>query len=252
MDDRFDIIGSTFVYSSGLSLTEIFPTDAHSLLSDAQGNHCSSFPATLLEIIRAGTQLSQYDPSSSPTFIREKSGQQDTVLDLLRSAQSFDPHAWAVQLQPHSPATDIELRTHIGHAHRAAVCIYLSRVLLSICPEARLSQRLDLLVDTVISHLSFIRPDHALFKATPWPAFIAGAETDSIAQQKWVLQRFKELWEVEPWGLIKGALGVLESLWAGRASQSNEASQREDRKERSSRGDWVDDLRSRGVDWLII
>jgi chaperone required for assembly of F1-ATPase len=123
------------------------------------------------------------------------------------------------------------------------VCIYLSRVLLSISPATELDCNLEPLVSEVICHLSFIRLGNALFKATTWSAFIAGAETKNPGQQAWVVARLREIWEVEPWGLIRGALGILELIWHRRNTSMQVG---------ASTVDWIQDLRTLGVDWLIV
>lgn len=135
--------------------------------------------------------------------------------------------------------------------------LYLSRILLSIAQKS--SERsllhsadhyfphalqdhnnLESLVSEILTHLSFITKDSALFTATTWPAFIAGAEisvtSEGERQREWVARRFQELWEVEPWGVNRGALGVLEGIWS----------------QRSGSGDWIGELRARGVDWLVL
>jgi hypothetical protein len=92
-----------------------------------------------------------------------------------------------------------------------------------------------------------------LFTATAWPTFIAGAETKDSARQEWVAQRFRQLWEIEPWGLIKGALGVLERIWVRR--RRNRVAVDADGtflNEKKRDGDWIKDLRGKGVDWLIV
>lgn len=229
----------------------MFSNSALSLLQDAEGNHCSSFPTILLQLVRNGAQLSQPNHPSTPLYFSTGSKQQEALL-LLYTAQSFDPLAWATNLQPRSPTADLLHRTHIASAHRAAVCIYLSRVVLSICPTAQLSHNLESLVTDTITHLSLIRPSNALFTAATWPAFIAGAETNDPGRQEWVLRTFHELWEVEPWGLIRGALGVLERIWEGR--RGGVVVNGKETLLKGNKGDenWIEDLRGSGVDWLIL
>lgn len=94
--------------------------------------------------------------------------------------------------------------------------------------------------------MACIRPHDAIFTATTWPAFIAGAETNDCGMQAWVAERFRELWVVEPWGSIRGALGVLEGIWEERRAAA-ELGQSE-----TAPHDWVRRLRDNGVDWLII
>ncbi|KAL9620364.1 MAG: hypothetical protein Q9160_005064 [Pyrenula sp. 1 TL-2023] len=232
--------------------SDTFASGAISLLQDAQGNHCSSFPADLLQLIRTGAQLSQNNHPTSPPYSLTCSSKQQQALILLSTAQSFHPLTWAQNVQPRFPTTDLQHRTHIASAHRAAVCIYLSRVSLSLNPTTtQVFHDLEPLVANIITDLSFLRPNDALFKATAWPAFIAGAETTDPSNQEWVARRFQELWEVEPWGMIKGALGVLGRIWAGRnngAVVNGGEAMKEERRD----GDWIRALRGRGVDWLIL
>ena len=222
-----------------------------SLLQDAEGNHCSSFPAVLLGLIQSGAQLVQTDCKLSPDLVGDR--REEEALQLLHEASSFDPLDWAGRLRSRSPEDDHVNREHIAFAHRAAVCIYLSRVLLSINPGFPLTYDLEALVVDIVYHLSFVQPGNALLMASTWPAFIAGAETHHLDRQQWIANRFQELWNAEPWGLFRGGLEVLESIWEKRQMDLRLDSARSspfsaDKTERN----WLLDLRSLGVDWLII
>ena len=243
----FDTVGSALICSTGLVPSATFSTGAQSLLQDEEGNHCSSFPTKLLELLRTGAQLSL---PNHPSY-SSSSAKQEEALYLLSTAISFDPLTWATKLQPHSPTTDLKYRRHVASAHRAAVCIYLSRVLKSFAPTTQLPHNLEAFVADVIRNLSVIRPSNPLFKATTWPAFIAGAETHDPESQKWVAVRFQELWDVEPWGLLRGASEVVDRIWASRWKQVlyEEGNFSEEPKEESN---WISDLRGSGVDWLIL
>lgn len=218
-----------------------------SLLQDAEGNHCSSFPATLLQLIQRGAQLLPSDRGYACT-----EAMTHEALLLLRTAQSFNPLAWATNLQTRSPASDLHDRTHVASAHRAAVCIYLSRVILSLDPSITVPQSLQGLTAEVVSHLSFILPGNALFIAITWPAFIAGAETQDHSIQTWVALRFQELWEVEPWGLLRGASGVLQNIWAGKKNLGTGSDSSTLLTNEEEGSNWIRDLRREGIDWLII
>jgi len=246
---RFDIFGSTLADSVGLAPGDTMSVTARSLLHDAEGNHCSSFPAVLLELIQIGSQLSQPNHSSCPSDVQIWSRQQK-ALQLLSAAHTFDPYAWATALQPRSPANDLQDRMHVASAHRAAVCVYLMRVLVSINSFATLTCNLEPLVEEIIAHLSFVCPNNALFTATTWPAFIAGAEASDCDRQKWVANRLHEMWAVEPWGLIRGALGVLERLWA--RGRSDGVIDGEGNALMAEADNWMNELRGKGVDWLIL
>lgn len=169
---------------------------------------------------------------------------------LLREAELFDARSWATTLQTRSPVSDLLHRTHVASAHCIAVRIYLSRLLLSLGPDARVSNNLESLVSEAIRHMANIRPCDGLFTATTWAAFIAGAETNDLQKRAWIAQRFAELWGVEPWGTVRGALDVLRGIW----SEKNGAmvGGQSTKYEGSRDGNWIASLRQTGVDWLII
>ena len=244
---RFDTLGSALTCSAGLGPGIAFSSGAQSLLQDEEGNSCSSFPTALLQLLQSGAQLSLPNhPSYSSTIVKKQK-----ALVLLARAAAFDPVTWATKLEPSSPASDLNFRIHIASAHRAAVCIYLSRVLDALSPTIQIPHNLECLVAEIIKNLAHIRPSNALFKATTWPAFIAGAETNDLARQEWVTIRFQELWEVEPWGLLKGAVGLLERIWLARRKEIVQGEE-DPQKGLHRKRDWIGDLKGSGVDWLIL
>lgn len=227
--------------------SDVVSNGALSLLQDAEGNHCSSFPVFLLQIIQQGAQLFQLSPQNRIARFKR----QECAHSLLKLATSFDPVTWATDIQQRSPASDLRLRIHIASAHQSATCIYLSRIVLAYGPSPQISEDLEALVIQVQTQLSMISPNNPLFGATAWPSFIAGAEAKDITSEKWARQHFQNLWELQPWGLIKGALGILEMIWARRQNGSNEETnvlaRAEDNKE-----DWIGYMKEVGVDWLIL
>ncbi|RBR13585.1 hypothetical protein FVER53590_08546 [Fusarium verticillioides] len=245
----YDHLGSSFANSylphgGKLSMTTM------SLLQDAEGNHCSSFPAALLPLIQAGARILDitdvymfHDTSTNP-------GQHD-ALQLLYAAKSFDPAAWATNLQPRSPADDLLHRTMVACAHRTAVCVYLSRIILALWPSTMLPDDLQVLAAEIITHLSHLHPGDALFTATAWPAFVAGLETRDLTNRAWVERRFQELWKIEPWGLTREALKVLRTLWCGSKNGIALTSRDDEFYEREDNWNWIERLKSLGTDWLI-
>lgn len=158
-------------------------------LQDTEGNHCSSFLAALLPLIQAGAELLKMNDASMFPGSLVNPGQQN-ALHLLHAAESFDPAVWAITLQSRSPADDLLHRTLIASAHKAAVCIYLSRIILALWPKTGLPDDLEFLAAEIITHLSNMHPGDAFFTATAWPAFIAGLETAEPANRAWVVRRF--------------------------------------------------------------
>ncbi|KAF5551635.1 fungal transcriptional regulatory [Fusarium mexicanum] len=245
----YDLLGSSFANSylphgGKLSMTTM------SLLQDAEGNHCSSFPAALLPLIQAGARILNItdvytfrDTSTSP-------GPHD-ALQLLHAAKSFDPAAWATNLQPRSPADDLLHRTMVACAHRTAVCVYLSRIILALWPSTVLPDDLQVLATEIITHLSHLHPGDALFTATAWPAFIAGLETRDLTNRAWVERRFQELWKIEPWGFTREALEALRTLWCGSKNEIVSTIRDDEFYEREDNCNWIERLKSLGTEWLI-
>ena len=177
------------------------------------------------------------------------------ALHLLHKAQAFDALAWATTVQTRSPASDIRDRAYVASAHRAAVCIYISRVLLTLDNTTDLPRDLEDLVIEVVSNLSSVHQSNDLFTATTWPAFIAGAETSSLQVQAWVATRFQEIWDVQPWGVIRGALELLEKFWQRQncvRNRPNRPNHQDPPMESPIDGNWLTDLRQTDSEWLIM
>ncbi|EMT71466.1 Acriflavine sensitivity control protein acr-2 [Fusarium odoratissimum] len=204
----------------------------------------------LLPLIQAGAQILNINDVYMFPDASINSGQHD-ALQLLHAAKSFDPAAWATNLQPRSPADDLLHRTMIACAHRTAVCVYLSRIILALWPSTVLPDDLQVLAAEIITHLSHLHPGDALFTATAWPAFIAGLETRDLANRAWVETRFQELWKIEPWGFTRDALGALRTIWGGRKNEVLLTSSDDEFYEREENWNWIETLRNLGTDWLI-
>jgi hypothetical protein len=210
-----------------------------SLIRDAEGNHCSSFPSILLQLLRSGVRLSQ---SGSSIPLRNR---QDRVFMLVCTAKTFDARAWATDLQSRSPSSDVQQRTHVACAHKVAVIIYLSRLLLSMYPDSKPTCNFESLVTEIVDNLSLIT-ERSLYTAITWPAFIAGAETNSIPYQRFIMARLENIWKLEPWGLLRKAAEILQTIWDAKTSGPAMGD------EQIRDGDWVQYLRVKGVDWLIL
>ncbi|KAI4723782.1 hypothetical protein E4T49_08491 [Aureobasidium sp. EXF-10728] len=247
---RFDILGSAFAStkhkSSCARLSEINDSvNIASLLRDAEGNHCSSFPSALLQLLEAGVKV--YDSDVSTCI----DSRQEQLLILICAAKSFDPLVWATELQSRSPSADLWLRTHVASSHKTAVTLYLSRLLVSLYPATKPSCDFEAMVTDIVDNLSVIPKDNQLFTATTWPAFIAGMETNVVETQQFIATRFRELWEVEPWKLVRGALDILEGLWSKKSSITQQCGSMSSSDEIKG-SDWIQYLRDMDADWLIL
>jgi hypothetical protein len=71
--------------------------------------------------------------------------------------------------------------------------------------------------------------------------------------QKWVATRFHELWKVEPWGLIRGALEVLEQIWNERKlMELRQSDSQPSSPHETGKFDWLDYLRGKNEELLVL
>ncbi|CEL09339.1 hypothetical protein ASPCAL12477 [Aspergillus calidoustus] len=186
----------------------------------AETNSYLSLPTPLLQILFQACEL-----SNTVTTLLQKQGplvSEADYLSILATAQSlieqvssFDVISWAAGLEC-SSAERRQSRIHTALAHQAALQIYILRSVdghglpppvSSFSSTANNTDPTDLppnprrentfngdpspssLVHTVVSHLSHVGVSDPLFKATCWPTFIAGAETDDPVYREWALER---------------------------------------------------------------
>lgn len=194
-------------------------------------NSYLSCPPEILQIILLASQLSYESPCTDSTLSAA-----DDALRLIDEALAFDIPAWASQLQRASQVADIDSRIHVASAHRSAACLYILQALPLI--RAVRPVDTDFLVDDILSHLSHIAEADPYFKASSWPAFIAGAETRDAEKRTWTLKRMMAIWAICPWGYVFTAIEMLKATWQ---MQDNGGGQ-----------NWLQDLKGMGFDYLIV
>jgi hypothetical protein len=107
------------------------------------------------------------------------------------------------------------------------------------------------LVHTIVSNLNHVGISDPLFKATCWPTFIAGAETDDPVYREWAVERLREFWAMIPWGYIRTAVEVMRMSWAVRDADEG-GLEGEERVSGRGRGrGWIQGLKALERDWLI-
>jgi hypothetical protein len=151
---------------------------------------------------------------------------------------AFNPYTWASSLQVVSSSFDLEMRAHLGCAYKAAVKIYILRATVLENPVSIEADHLEDLVSEIVLHLRRISPNDPFFKATCWPSFIAGAETNNPDQRAWVSGRFEMAQKILPWGYLSSAVDLLDHVWAHKY------------QERAGT-DWLINLKLSENDWLI-
>jgi hypothetical protein len=100
-------------------------------------------------------------------------------------------------------------------------------------------------------HLSNISPHDPVIAATAWPSFIAGAEANENATKCWAQNHLQNIWAVQPWGLIKGALAVLRTIWA-RRRRYRDCEDTYTMADEEENENWVAYMKRIGADWLIL
>ena len=237
----FFVLGSTFTFS--VMRTSIpDPVDLDSVLRYAETNNYLSCPSPLLRIMLDSFKLEDTRQWLSDHIDIEV---QDRVGVLLKAALKFDPVEWSLTFQPASPSENLEHRMHIAAAHRAAVCIYLTRGFPYSNPLLDPSSGSALisltgLANEIISHISYLKPGDTLFKSISWPLFLAGAECEDPAGRDWIMNSLDELYNQMYWGYLHTAKKGLETIWRCK-----------DKKAAGVDNCWIYDLKDLGHEILI-
>lgn len=236
------MLGSTLTFSSSPSRFIPDNIDIDPILKYAETNNYLSCPAPLLRIMLYAFEIPDTREQSSYVDVLRI---EDEVKVLLQAALSFDPVSWAMTFQPASPDENLESRIRIASAHRAAVCLYVARVLPDTSPLVHPSSssalmNLQTMATEIVHHVSHLNRGEQVFKSITWDLFLAGAETDIPEQRTWIMETLDELWEVMYWGYVRTVKEVLQMIWGF--------------KDRAALGEnicWVDEIKRMGTDLLI-
>ena len=227
---RYDTLGTTLTTASLAKKPNIDLLERALADVEQQVNTCLSCPPLLLQVIRDVSRCSRpLDPEDLPMQGND---------ELLSIVDAFSPHTWANSLQQVSSSFDLEKRAHIGCAYKAAVKIYILRATLPANPVSITLEPLEDLVSEIVLHLICIPPHDPFFKATCWPSFIAGAETNDPDHRAWVSSRFETALQTLPWGYLSSAVDLLYSIW-------------EYKSQEEAGTDWLINLKLSETDWLI-
>ena len=170
---------------------------------------------------------------------------QERVGELLKAALAFDPVQWSRDFQPVSPLDTLEHRMRIASAHRAAVCIYLARVLPCTNPLLDPSSDTALvsltgLADEVVFHISHLKPTDNMFKSISWALFLAGAESEDPTQRAWIMNTMDAWYNLMYWGYIRTVKKILEAIWSCK-----------DKAAEGADNCWVEEVKDMGYDMLV-
>ncbi|KAL3485994.1 fungal-specific transcription factor domain-containing protein [Aspergillus germanicus] len=246
-------------------------------LTRAETNSYLSLPTPLLQILFHACELANHvSISLSSGSLVNAPGEEEyqsmlaTARSLLGQVSSFDVVSWAEGLECSSSPERRQSRIHTALAHQAAVRIYIIRSVdglphpVSSPPTTNpnlgllhsstsLDEDPSTLVHTIVSNLNHVDISDPLFKATCWPTFIAGAETDDPVYREWAVERLREFWALIPWGYIRTAVEVMRMSWAVRDGDGNAdelGAGNVAKVGRRGRG-WIQGLKALERDWLI-
>ncbi|KAL4866241.1 fungal-specific transcription factor domain-containing protein [Aspergillus spectabilis] len=218
----FYFLGCTLMNTGTLSDPFSFEGDIIEVLTRAVVNSYLSLPTPLLQILFKACELSNRIAGTSMNETANCAFLFNEANTLLRAVQAFDVNAWAEGLEGNSSARTLS-RVHTALAHQNAMRIYICRSVDHIAP---LGEDTEALVTNMVCHLSFVGVDDPIFKATSWPTFIAGAETDNPVYRQWALDRLHEFWNLSPWGYLKTAVEVMQTTWRLRDASGRGAAER--------------------------
>lgn len=134
----------------------------------------------------------------------------------------------------------IKPRYQFACVWQAAIEIYALQVL-PVLFEIDLSneRRISISLNSILHHLKSINPTDVHLKGILWPAFVIGAEVQTMSQMVLITDVFGHLWTVWHCYNVTNALKVLEKIWARRAIEG------------SSRR-WIEYVYEWGEDWMFI
>ncbi|KAL4883157.1 fungal-specific transcription factor domain-containing protein [Aspergillus karnatakaensis] len=229
------VLGSTLMKTSTLSDPFLFAGDIMEVLTRAEANSYLSLPTPLLRILFKACELSNL--VSTTKGQEESTALIENAYILLQAARSFNVNAWAEGLE-RSSSTRALSRIHTALAHQSAVRIYICRSVDQIAP---LGEDTEALVDNIVTHLSAVGVDDPIYKATSWPTFIAGAETDNPVLRRWAMDRLQVFYNLIPWGYVKTAGEVMQTTWRLRDAGGD----------CSRSASWIQEIKALERYWLI-
>lgn len=284
-----EIMGSTLARPGVLSKPFYSATMGPPMLKRLEVTSWVGCPAYLLEVIFFVHRLWYPDsevtePTALPTSMQQ--GQQlslESFAALLQGIRTFDPAAWAKELQTFCFLPDLSSRIALATAYKAAVYLHTSRLLSrarqGFSPpwtDVGLPADHALVADELVAQICSVPSSDPHFKCLIWPTFIAGAECRR-SQRALVLENLEALYQAVTCTNVRNAAWVLRLMWQKqdlRRSQRREdfapaeyysgSDQMEsgggdvfgvdgdDDDVIDSTFDWIDELDESRLDWLFI
>ncbi|KAI2863572.1 transcriptional regulator family: Fungal Specific TF [Aspergillus niger] len=223
----FEIIGSTFVKAKQPYQPLFSMSPTIDILKRSESQTWIGCPATLLYVL----SLVNAAASSSHKMLP------GSIYNIYSHLRNFSPMKWAVA---GAEIHYIKPRYQFACVWQAAIEIYALQVL-PVLFEIDLSneRRISISLNSILHHLKSINPTDVHLKGILWPAFVIGAEVQTMSQMVLITDVFGHLWTVWHCYNVTNALKVLEKIWARRAIEG------------SSRR-WIEYVYEWGEDWMFI
>ncbi|KAL5356285.1 fungal-specific transcription factor domain-containing protein [Aspergillus floccosus] len=223
----FEIIGSTFVKAKQPYQPLFSMSPTLDILKRCESQTWTGCPSTLLYVISLANAAA---PSSHEI-------PSDLIAKIFSHLQNFSPMKWAVA---GAEVHYMKPRYQLACVWQAAVEIYVLQVL-SVPSESDVFSegRIHNSLDSILHQLKSVDPADVHLKGIIWPAFVIGAEAQTMSQRELITDVFGHLWTLWRCHNVTNALKVLEKIWARRAMEGS--SQR-----------WIEYVYEWGEDWMFI
>ncbi|KAK7718226.1 hypothetical protein SLS57_006102 [Botryosphaeria dothidea] len=199
--------------------TALFPSRAYNtplyssqiiLFENADEHHHFACP---WEIVRATIKIADLSKTAAPPSRNVR----DEIRFCVDQVEALDVSKWAALSPASSPPSNktstsgrlghIETRMHIAEAYKSAFHVFAAR-LLRADPCLQRAARSHL--GRIVHHLSLVPAADDGFKATSWPAFMAGLESEEHATGAWALAHLRGVCATVPWAYVWRAAETVE------------------------------------------
>ncbi|KAJ5590670.1 hypothetical protein N7450_004642 [Penicillium hetheringtonii] len=277
-----EIMGSTLARPGALSKPFYSTSMGPNLLKRLEVTSWIGCPAYLLEVIffvhtlwYPDSEIAAAIPRPTALPMSMQQGRPLTLesyVALLQGIRSFDPVAWAHEMQQFHPLVDVSHRITLASSYQAAVYLYTSRVL-SRSREGFSPPWTDLgvpadhsaVANNLVTQLCSVPSSDPHFKCLIWPTFIAGAECRRPSQRALILEMLGAIYQSVTSVNVRNAAWVLRLMWQNKDQKRPERNtfidsqvgdfpmgNAEDTEDGDDSFDWIDELDESRLDWLFI
>ncbi|KAJ5267004.1 Protein of unknown function DUF3468 [Penicillium angulare] len=282
-----EIMGSTLARPGALSQPFYPQTMGPAMLKRLEETSWVGCPAYLLEVIffvhtlwYPDSDLAAAAPQPTTLGISMQQGQplsRESYMQLLQGIRSFDPVAWAQEMQTYFHLDDLSSRIALASAYQAGVYLYTSRVLSKARDgyspswnDTNLPSDHSQAAHDLITRICSVPISDPHFKCLIWPTFIAGAECRRLSQRSLILEKLAALYQAVTSINVRNAAWVLRLMWQKQDLKRHEREnvpvglvdgllpsgvlEQDDHGDETfdSSFDWVDELDASRLDWLFI